>query len=133
MILLTCLKQLTLQARRCIVKLEFSECFEIVLIFTSFVLFSFLFTQLNLGKLIRLSQEERMVIMSGGIFLIAIVLCISLLFRLLLSQFFTGKVFDEDLSMPLMQGLVTPSDNRQLNNHTINPDIPTAKPEDESG
>jgi hypothetical protein len=71
--------------------------------------------------------------MSGGIFLIAIVLCISLLFRLLLSQFFSDKVFDEDLSMPLMQGLVVPTDNKQSNSHTINPDNSTVKPEDNSG
>jgi len=73
-----------------------------------------------------------MVIMSGGIILIAIVLCISLLFRLLLSQFFSDKVFEEDSSMPLMQGLVTPMNNRQSNNHTINADNPPKKPEDDS-
>ncbi|MDO9535048.1 MAG: hypothetical protein Q7J85_06880 [Bacillota bacterium] len=71
--------------------------------------------------------------MSGGIFLIAIVLCISLLFRLLISQYFSDKVFDEDSSMPLMQGLVTPTNNRQSNNHTINSDNSAAKPEDDGG
>jgi hypothetical protein len=73
-----------------------------------------------------------MVIMSGGIVLIAIVLCISLLFRLLLSQFFSDKVFEEDSSMPLMQGLVTPMNNRQPNNHTINTDNSPKNPEDDS-
>ncbi|RJX27264.1 MAG: hypothetical protein C4554_04665 [Dethiobacter sp.] len=49
--------------------------------------------------------------MGGGILLFGIVLCISLLVRLLISQFFSHKIFDEDMSMPLMRGLMTPGND----------------------
>jgi len=60
--------------------------------------------------------------MGGGILLFAIVLCISLLFRLLISQFFSHKVFDEDLSAPLMRGIIAPSNgNETLEELAANP------------
>ncbi len=64
---------------------------------------------------------ERMIIMGGGILLFGIVLCISLLVRLLISQFFSNKVFDEDMSMPLMRGLITPGNNNPAEEYPKNP------------
>ncbi len=41
----------------------------------------------------------------GVLFLAGIVLCISLLARLIISQFFTHQVFDSNSSMPLVPGI----------------------------
>lgn len=44
--------------------------------------------------------------MQGGtLLLIAIVLCASLLLRLLISHFFSQSVFDKDSSLPLVPGI----------------------------
>ena len=46
--------------------------------------------------------------MSEGIIIFAIVLCLSLLARLFISQLFQHRVFSENSSMPLRRGIIPP-------------------------
>jgi len=45
---------------------------------------------------------------SEGIIIFAIVLCLSLLARLFISQLFQHRVFSENSSMPLRRGIISP-------------------------
>jgi hypothetical protein len=71
------------------------------------------FTSLLPLRFVARGKTERMVIMKGGILLFGIVLCISLLVRLLISQFFPPKMLEKDTFalLPFSSELITPGDN----------------------
>jgi hypothetical protein len=61
-----------------------------------------------------------MINVSGGILLFAIVLCISLLSRIFISQFFSHKIHNEEPSKHFMGGLITNVHTQETNKYTRN-------------